>query len=168
MDFDSNTRQILQTVYPELRARVFRIYQDVFMNLGLTMRATRGLSSMEEQRQIWMKGRNESGAIVDPKGVVTYATPGDSLHNYGFAVDSCFRGLDPYLALEPDQGLKSWNEFGRIAQQHGLEWGGTFKHFDGPHIQMRFGLDISYVKELYAGGGIKAVWTKADAIVRGG
>jgi len=166
MALDSQSLSILATVHPELKARIFRVYQDVSTILGLEMRPTRGLASMEDQLKIWMIGRDADGNMVDPSAVVTQAPPGSSWHNYGLAVDSCFRGEDPYLERDPDRLVK-WQKFGTIAEGHGLEWGGRFKNFDGPHTQMRFGMSLKDAQTLFKLGGIQSVFAKADKIVKG-
>ena len=126
---------------------------------------------MEDQRLIWMKGRNEDGEVIDPSKVVTQAPPGSSWHNFGLAVDSAFVGNDPYWELlrksDPIEADNRWIDFGRVCRIHGLEWGGDFPNFDGPHVQMRFGLSLKDVQALYKIGGIESVFYKVDQIIKG-
>lgn len=171
MDLDLSSLQILGTVHPELKARMCRVYQDVFTILRLEMRPTRGLASLEDQRKIWMIGRDADGNVVDDAAVVTNAAAGSSWHNFGCAIDSCFRGMDPYWAeiqkTNAAEASRRWSEFGRIAVSHGLEWGGNFPHYDGPHVQLRFGMNLKEAQTLFKLGGLQSIFAKANQIVKG-
>lgn len=111
---------------------------------------------MAYQAQLYAQGRTAPGKIV------TYSKPGDSLHHYGLAIDSCFVGIDPYLEHDPNSEAL-WREYGRHATAHGLSWGGAWSRFiDRPHVQMLYGLLTADVKELYSHKGLSSVWAKCD------
>lgn len=85
------------------------------------------LRSMSEQADLYACGRTKPGNIV------TKARPGQSAHNFGLAFDGA-----PLI-----QGRIAWNDhdswqtYGRVAADLGLEWAGTwisFKEF--PHVQL--------------------------------
>jgi len=86
---------------------------------GYDLRITSGFRSLAEQAQIYDSGRTENGHII------TWAEPGRSLHNYGFAVDVVDR-------------LKGYNidfdKLAKIGAYCGLE------QVDPPHFEHRAGL----------------------------
>lgn len=154
---------ILAQVYPDFAIRVRRVYADMADVYHRPMRPTQGFRSFEEQEKIFAQGRLLPGPIV------TYARPGDSLHNYGLAVDSCFRGKDPYLEKAPPEiAQKAWYEYGKAAKAHGLTWGGDWlsKKVDRPHIQLTYGLTLHELKMLYDEGGLEHIWKYLDKRVQ--
>lgn len=70
--------------------------------------------------------------------IVTNAGPGQSMHNYGLAVDGV-----PIEDGKPVWGTKGedlakWQRYGKMAEAVGLEWAGRWKRFrEFPHIQAR-------------------------------
>jgi hypothetical protein len=99
--------------------------------LGHEMRIVEGFRSIERQNELYAQGRTKPGNIV------TNAKGGESLHNYGVAVDFVFRkeGYDASNAL--------WQTFGAVGKKHGFEWGGDWKRFiDRPHLEMRLGYSL--------------------------
>jgi peptidoglycan LD-endopeptidase CwlK len=119
-----------------------------------------GLRTFDEQNKLYAIGRTKPGSIV------TKARGGQSMHNYGLAVD-----LAPFnlLTKDPDdiwwpspeeRAGSVWQSLGEIlevsARQIGeedpndidveYEWGGRWKFLDVPHCQVR-----TTRKELWAG-----------------
>jgi len=86
---------------------------------GYTLRITSGFRSITEQEQTFSQGRTEDGHIV------TWAEPGKSLHNYGFAVDV----VDRWRGYNID-----WKKLGKIGAFCGLE------QVDDPHFEHRAGV----------------------------
>ncbi len=153
---DPGTIDRLRLVHPELARRTLLVLEEMKELYNRTMRVSDGKRVGDNQGNLYAQGRTAPGPIV------TNARPGDSLHEYGLADDCCFTGMDPYL--ERDKLCdKLWTEFGRIAESHGLVWGGRFKRRDRPHLQFTGGLTLSRVKELYAAGGINRVWAEMKA-----
>jgi len=101
---------------------------------------TCGHRSNDEQAATWAKGRDEYGNVVDPSEVVTWARPGQSLHN-----------REPSQAFDFAPWPIDWKDVERFAMIAGaflyvakvrgieLEWGGHWKgkKCDRPHIQLR-------------------------------
>ena len=105
--------------------------------LGHPVRVVEGYRSFERQAELYAQGRTTPGEVV------TKAKPGESLHNYGCAVDFIFR-KEGYNATPP-----LWETLGTIGEKHGLEWGGRWKGFvDKPHFQMTKGYKL---KDFQAG-----------------
>jgi len=86
---------------------------------GYTLRITAGFRSLEEQALIYNSGRTVDGHIV------TWAEPGRSLHNYGFAVDV----VDRCSGYDID-----FYKLAKIGKYCGLE------QVDPPHFEHRAGL----------------------------
>jgi len=86
---------------------------------GYTLRITDGFRSMDEQATIYDSGRTVDGHIV------SWATPGKSLHNYGYAVDVVDRWRGYYI---------NWIRLGKIGAYCGLQ------QADDAHFEYRDGL----------------------------
>lgn len=123
-----------------------------------------GLRTFEEQDRLFCLGRtlkNPDGSCKEkPLGnIVTKARGGDSLHNYGLAVDIVFRNPEWNW-----NGNLPWDRLGKLGEIFGLEWGGCWKFKDLPHFQYLGRLSqtnmdpLTVVKSFYAAGGIQAVW----------
>jgi peptidoglycan L-alanyl-D-glutamate endopeptidase CwlK len=99
--------------------------------LGLPVRVVEGYRSPERQTELYNQGRTTKGNIV------TNAKAGESLHNFGCAVDLVFR-KQGYNATN-----KQWKLLGDIGKVNGFEWGGDFKNFiDRPHLEMKLGYSL--------------------------
>lgn len=85
-----------------------------------------------EQARLWALGREQLGgrwSIVDRAKVVTHAPPGRSAHEYGEAAHLVL--YDPATNAWLDDSHPRWRWLGRLVDEHGLEWGGTFRTPDG-------------------------------------
>ena len=99
--------------------------------LGLPVRVVEGYRSPERQTELYNQGRTTKGNIV------TNAKAGESLHNFGVAVDFVFR-KQGYNATKSE-----WKLLGDIGKAHGFDWGGDFKNFiDKPHHEMKLGYSL--------------------------
>ncbi len=110
---------------PVVERKLKRVFEFMAAD-GNPMRVIEGYRSCERQDKLFNQV---------PK--VTNARCGESLHQYGVAVDCNFL-IDGYNAPE-----KLWKKFGIIAKHHGFEWGGDWRSFeDRPHIQYTLGHDV--------------------------
>ncbi|NMO95194.1 M15 family metallopeptidase [Paenibacillus lemnae] len=114
--------------------------------LGIKIMITDGFRTHEEQDRLYQQGRTAVGQIV------THARGGESMHNYGLAIDFALRTDDGRVIwdLEHDgnrNGKSDWMEVVAIAKDLGFQWGGDWDHFpDYPHLQMDFGLTLRDLK----------------------
>lgn len=131
---------------------------------GVDYFATHGYRSPEEQLALWKKGRNEAGAVVKPKEVVTRLRFG--LHNVGIAMDLCCDADLTKTGLQPRWDAKAYDVLSEEAVKLGLESGHLWKGFkDSPHVQLpisKVGLDVGRLKNLYWLRGLKGVWAELD------
>lgn len=138
-------------LHPPVRKRMLAFVADAEMRLSaelnqrVKLKFTSTTRDHEWQDAEYAKGRTAPGKIS------TKARGGDSIHNWGCAVD---------FALEID-GVITWDGrfyqmLGAIAKEHGITWGGDWNEngkvdkndWDLVHFQWTDGLTL---KELQAG-----------------
>lgn len=85
------------------------------------------LRDLAEQSELYSCGRTKPGKIV------TCAKAGQSAHNYGLAFDGAPL-IHGRIAWDDHD---SWQIYGRVAADLGLEWAGTWTSFrEMPHVQL--------------------------------
>ncbi|GAF11830.1 phage endolysin [Bacillus sp. JCM 19046] len=115
--------------------------------VGIDLMITDGFRSIEEQNELFRQGRSAGGKIV------TNAMGGQSLHNFGLAVDYALlnQSGQPIWDLTYDgnnNGEPDWFEVAELAKDLGFEWGGDWTDFvDFPHLQMTFGYTIEEIQQ---------------------
>ncbi|UOQ95752.1 M15 family metallopeptidase [Halobacillus shinanisalinarum] len=109
---------------------------------GIDVVITEGVRTKQEQERLYEQGRSTEGDIV------TYASGGQSYHNYGLAIDFALQLDDGDVVWDLTRddngnGQADWMEVVEIAKGLGFAWGGDWQSFkDYPHLQMDFGLSI--------------------------
>jgi len=112
-------------IHPYLLHKVDFIIREANQK-GINLRVVSGFRSLEKQQILYDQGRITKGSIV------TYAPPGLSYHNHGWAVDVC-----EYKNGKLYWESKQWKEIGKIGKENGLVWGGDWTRFvDKPHLQL--------------------------------
>lgn len=151
----------LAGVHPALADRAMAIIAAAAAD-GYTLRVSQGVRTFAEQDALYAQGRTVRGKRV------TNARGGQSMHNYGLAVDFVFLV----------GGKVSWDEalYTRIGawadRAGGCEWGGRWRFADKPHVQLAdlpstATLLTSYNNAGKGREGIAAVWAhhvKASAL----
>lgn len=138
---DRFTTERIGLLHPIVRRSVTDIIDEC--NAALTGRArvriTQGLRSNDEQKKLYAQGRTSPGKKV------TNARPGQSIHNYGLAVDICLiidekeASWDTTKDWDGDRQA-DWMEVVTIFKRHGWHWGGDWRTFkDMPHFEKTFG-----------------------------
>lgn len=136
---DRITSQRIEKLHPLVREEVKEIVKEC--NEALTgkakVRITQGLRSFEEQEKLYAIGRITNGKKV------TNAKAGQSIHNYGLAVDICLMingkiaSWDTVKDWDNDR-VADWYECVKIFARHGWDWGGNWKTFkDLPHFEKK-------------------------------
>ncbi len=135
---DTPTKQRIAKLHPSVREEVTQIIAQC--NKTLTgkakIRITQGLRTYAEQDTMYAQGR------ITPGRKITNAKGGQSIHNYGFAVDICLI-IDGKASWETakdwdNDQVADWYECVKIFALHGWEWGGNWKTFkDMPHFEKR-------------------------------
>lgn len=136
---DKVTLERIQKLHPLVRDEVKQIIQecDEALTGRAKIRITQGLRSFEEQEKLYAIGRITSGKKV------TNAKAGQSIHNYGLAVDICLMingktaSWDTVKDWDNDK-VADWYECVKIFARYGWDWGGNWKTFkDLPHFEKK-------------------------------
>lgn len=133
------TEQRIALLHPDIRKEVTNIINEC--NRSLTGRAqvriSQGLRTFSEQDDLYAIGRTKPGKIV------TNAKGGQSIHNYGFAVDIVLiidcktASWDTAKDWDGDR-ISDWTECVNIFKKYGWSWGGDWKTFkDLPHFDKK-------------------------------
>lgn len=149
-------------VHPSLKEYALELIKRAYKE-GIFVQLSSGFRSLEDQAKLYGQGRShyvykgkQYGRIKDSDGkqlkVVTKAEPGESIHNYGLAIDFFLVSNDGkesiwdiYADLDKD-GKRDWIEVVSIAKQMGFEWGGDWSQFlDYPHLQYTGGLTLGQI-----------------------
>lgn len=152
---DKITLDRIELLHPAVRQEVKDIYLNEIVP-ALTGRAicrfAYTLRTFAEQDALFAQGRtrlfDNSGKRL---GVVTKAKGGQSIHNYGLALDivlvkdtngdGTFDAASWETNVDFDKdGKPDWMEVVNILKKHGWVWGGDWKSFkDAPHFEKTFG-----------------------------
>ncbi|MGH1517504.1 M15 family metallopeptidase [Chryseobacterium sp. JK1] len=136
---DSITLQRIEKLHPSVRDEVKKIIAecDEALTGRAKVRITQGLRTFDEQNELYAQGRTKPGKKV------TNAKGGQSIHNYGFAVDICLSidGKTANWGTTKDwdnDKVADWYECVKIFARHGWDWGGNWKTFkDLPHFEKK-------------------------------
>ena len=148
---DVITLKRIETLHPKIRAEVKNIYEDIRLRLTnpkVICRFTSTFRTISEQNLLYAQGRTDK-----TKPIVTMARGGESLHNYGLAIDLCLilNGVEASWDFSKDfdsDGMADLMEVIQVFKNYGWEWAGDWKTFrEKPHVQKTFGKSI---KELQA------------------
>ena len=134
---DKITTERIMRLHPSVRVEVTNIINEI--NKSLTgrsqVRIAQGLRTFQEQDDLYAIGRTKPGKKV------TNAKGGQSVHNYGFAVDIVLiiDGKTASWDVKKDwdvDGVADWDECVKIFAKHGWSWGGNWTSFkDMPHFE---------------------------------
>lgn len=132
----------IQLLHPALRTEALQILRecDAALTGRAKVRITQTLRTFPEQAELYAQGRTKPGNIV------TKANAGQSIHNYGLALDFCLvidnKDISWDTKADWDNDRQSdWMEVVSIFKRHGWQWGGDWRTFtDMPHFEKTFGL----------------------------
>ncbi len=166
---DKVTLNRIQLLHPKLRNEVEHIYTaqiiPALTNRKVMCRFAYTLRTIAEQNAIYAQGRTK---LYDSKGnklgIVTNAKGGQSIHNYGLAIDIMLikdlngdgvyetASWEDTIDFDGD-GKADWMEVINIFKANGWEWGGDWKSFkDRPHVQKTFGQTWQSLLDQYTKG----------------
>lgn len=129
----------LEDLHPGFREKVARLLE-YCARLDIPILVVCTYRSPEEQNELYQRGRDADGNIVDKKKIVTYSRGGQSAHNHkigrtpaALAVDIAFGDRSHVTWKGP------WRTVGGIGVELcKVEWGGDWKGFkDKGHFQER-------------------------------
>jgi len=140
---DKVTEQRIALLHPARRYEVTKIIElaEEKFPKNMAIRIVQGLRTFEEQDGLYSQGRTKPGKKV------TNAKGGQSLHNYGLAIDFAILhdkdnngsyeelSWDTLLDFDKDR-IADWQEVVQEFEKAGWEWGGKWRTFkDLPHCQ---------------------------------
>lgn len=100
---------------------------------GIDILITSTYRDKASQDALYAMGRTTPGKVV------TNAKGGQSFHNHRVAFD-----VVPVVNSKPNwDDVALWQKIGKIGQSVGLEWGGSWKFKDLPHMQATGGLTLA-------------------------
>ena len=103
-----------------------------------------GYRTRERQQYLYDQGRKIAGIIR------THAKPGQSMHNYGFAVDVAFQHTEHQIVSYDKNLYKKLYEY---VKHIGIEWGGNWTFFrDYGHFQITNSKQLSMYKTITDNG----------------
>ena len=152
---DKPTLDRIELLHPAVRQEVKDIYlNEIIPALSgkAICRLAYTLRTFDEQNVLYAQGRTKLfDANGKRLGVVTKAKGGQSIHNFGLALDIVllkdsnsdgkFESATWETNIDFDKDGKSdWMEVVNILKSHGWTWGGDWKSFkDAPHFEKTFG-----------------------------
>lgn len=153
---DKVTIDRIADLHPKLREEALEIYKEICG--ALTGRAlcrfAFTLRTIEQQDALYAQGRTKPGKIV------TNAKGGQSMHNYGLAIDIVLlidkdkNGSYESASWETNvdfdgDGKADWQEVVKVFKSYGWEWGGEWKFVDMPHFQKTFGKSLKELQKMH-------------------
>lgn len=144
---DARTEHLLWGILPRVQALIRQLLLELD-DAGLDARVTSGTRTYPEQAALYAQGRTAPGKIV------TDARAGESLHNFGIAVDVSQFLAGAYLRGDTPAEVALYERAGAIGRKiAGLEWGGDWKKKrDLPHFQAATGLDHAKLRRRFEAG----------------
>ena len=152
---DKVTLDRIQLLHPKVRDEVKNIYlNEIIPALSgkAICRFAYTLRTFAEQDALYDQGRTKLFDANGKKlGVVTKAKGGQSIHNFGLALDivllkdtngdGTFESASWEDTIDFDKdGRADWMEIVSILKKNGWIWGGDWKSFkDKPHFEKTFG-----------------------------
>ena len=150
--FDARTEKNLATLDPVAQKK-FRPFiqaaKEYVAKQGYDYILISGNRTWKEQDALYAQGRTKPGKIV------TNAKGGQSNHNFGAAGDFGVFKDGKYLDdSKPAIADKIHREVGKIAKEHGIEWGGDWKTSkDYPHFEAPVNMTLAQKREAYSKHG---------------
>ena len=145
----------LAQVNPTLAQKIRQV-ADQMASSGVQLRIVQGLRTKAEQDALYAQGRTTPGKVV------TNAKGGQSMHNYGLAVDMVpgIRGASPWQPNWNDKD-PDYQKMIDLCEQQGLVAGARWVHIpDVDHFQLG-GIPVTPTPAMLAclvAGGCTAVW----------
>lgn len=148
---DKITLSRIELLHPKIREEVKNIYLNEIVPAltdNTICRFAYTIRTFNEQAQLYAQGRTKLfDANGKRLGKVTNADAGQSIHNYGLALDivllvdtnndGIYESASWDTKKDYDKDNQSdWMEIVNIFKKHGYTWGGDFKSLvDAPHFE---------------------------------
>ena len=162
---DLITLNRIKLLHPKVRTEVLEAYKHISKNLlgkNVRLRFAYTFRDFQEQEELFKIGRTR---LFDKNGkrlgIITNARGGQSIHNYGLAMDIVllidknsdgnYETASWNVSADIDKdGAPDWMEVINYFKGLGWIWGGNWKSFpDYPHLEKTFGLSWKELLERY-------------------
>jgi peptidoglycan LD-endopeptidase CwlK len=148
---DKITLDRIKLLHPKLRDEALEIYREI-------QEALKGRAICRFSHTL--RTFAEQNALYKQKPKVTNAKGGESMHNYGLAIDivllvdkdknGSFESASWETNVDFDgDGQADWIEVVKIFKNYGWEAGIDWKFYDAPHFQKTFGKSIKELQKLW-------------------
>lgn len=170
---DKITVDRIATLHPDIRKEVLDMYtyaNEKLLGKGVRLRFAYTYRTTAEQAELYAQGRTK---LFDNNGkrlgIVTNAKPGQSIHNYGLALDivlvvdkdgdGIFETASWDIKADFDKdGTPDWKEVTDYFKTKGYTWGGDWTSLkDYPHFEKTGYTWQAMQKKVNAGEVIKEV-----------
>jgi peptidoglycan L-alanyl-D-glutamate endopeptidase CwlK len=139
----------IDTLHPLIREEVrtlVDLINTTVLKSNVKMIVTQGLRTFDEQTKLY-----------NQKPKVTNAKAGQSLHNYGLALDFCLvdggRTIWDTVKDFDNDKVADWMEVVKVFKVAGYVWGGDFRSIvDKPHFEKTFGHTWQQLLEIKQSG----------------
>jgi peptidoglycan L-alanyl-D-glutamate endopeptidase CwlK len=142
---DPRSQKNLDTLLPKVKPVMEEFVIEAkkhFQQHGVDCIVICGTRTYAEQDAIYAQGRTKPGPIR------TKAKAGESRHNFGLAID-----LGLFVGGKYLEDSSFYDHIGAIvAKFPTLEWGGSWKFVDDPHVEYRTGKTTAQLRELVKKG----------------
>lgn len=161
---EKDQEEKLSRLYPPFAEKV-REFVLQARDAGMAVGIFEGLRTVERQQELYAKGRDQAGKVIDKTKVVTNAPPGSSFHNYGLAVDLVFDGDEVRPGWQWSwSNQHPWRKLAEMGRSLSLEAAYFWRTFpEAAHFQMTYGFKHTELLALYHEGGLKRVWEEIDS-----
>lgn len=161
---NASSQERLKAVCPILAQKIYQL-STLLAAEDIYIAVVQGLRTVEEQDALFAKGRDSDGDVIHKGQVVTNARGGHSWHNFGLAVDCA--PVEQTGSIDWNPSHPQWKRMEELGVSLGLTSGANWVRLvDAPHLQLtgRFpeGAPTDEVRELYAKGGLEAVWMAVE------
>lgn len=138
---DNTSIQRVAKLHPKVRDEVSKILAEVdeVLTGNADVAISQGLRTFAEQDALYAQGRTVKGSKV------TNAKGGQSIHNYGLAVDFVLKLNGKEVSWDTKKDFDNdkqadWMEVVAVFKKYGWVWGGDWRTFkDMPHFEKTFG-----------------------------
>lgn len=170
MNRDKVTLDRIKTLHPKVRKEVLNMYEHICDNIltkNVLLRFAYTLRTNAEQDALYAQGRTKLFDAAGKRlGKVTNAKGGQSIHNFGLALDIVLLvdkdGNGTYEAASWDtkadfdkDTVSDWMEVVKYFKSKGWVWGGDWKSIvDPPHFEKTFGHTWRTLQPLVTSGKV--------------
>lgn len=134
----------LKGLHPKLRAAVETI-MDEMVQADHPMMMVEGVRTQKRQIELYQVGRRGvkgERTLTDRNGTTHPSEHQVRADGLGYAADLCFLvgGKAKWSVIDPltKKETLPWALYGEKAKQRGLIWGGDWKRYDAPHVELPF------------------------------